>query len=242
MKAEDYRVTVPARPEPLGIDPSKTAVLVVDMQNDFGATGGMFDRAGVDIRMIQRVVEPIAKVLRVARAAHIPVIYIKMEHQPDLSDTGPTDGGYWVKNRIFSIGTAVAAPDGSASRILVKDTWNTEILKTLAPEPNDIVISKYRYSGFYQTSLDDTLKARRIKHLIVTGCTTSVCVESTVRDGAFRDYSCIVLGDCTAEPLGHHDASLALIEKLFGWVSSSQQFVDALGAVSPSFATLTAAG
>ena len=105
MKVEDYRVTVQARPEPLGIDPSKTALLVVDMQNDFGATGGMFDRAGVDIRIIQRVVEPIAKVLRVARAAHIPVIYIKMEHQPDLSDTGPTDGGYWVKNRIFSIGT-----------------------------------------------------------------------------------------------------------------------------------------
>src|SRR6266436_4550484 len=171
MKAADYRVTVQARPEPLGIDPSKMAVLVIDMQNDFGAAGGMFDRAGVDIRMIQRVVEPIAKVLRVARAAHIPVIYIKMEHQPDLSDTGPTDGGYWVKSRIF-----------------VKGTWNTEILKTLAPEPNDIVISKHRYSGFYQTSLDDTLKARRIKHLIVTGCTTSVCVESTVRDGAFRDY------------------------------------------------------
>jgi ureidoacrylate peracid hydrolase len=243
MSAKDYCVTVQARPKPLVIGPSKTAILVVDMQNDFGATGGMFDRAGVDIRVIQRVVEPIAKVLCVARAAHIPVIYIKMEHQPDLSDTGPTDGGYWVKNhRIFSIGTPIAAPDGSASRILVKGTWNTDILKTLAPEPNDIVISKHRYSGFYQTRLDDTLKARRIKHLIVIGCTTSVCVESTVRDAAFRDYSCIVLGDCTAEPLGHrhHDASLALIEKLFGWVSSSQQFIDALGAVSPSFATTDA--
>jgi len=141
MKAEDCRVTVQARPEPLGIDPSKTAVLVVDMQNDFGATGGMFDRAGVDIRMIQRVVEPIAKVLRVARAAHIPVIYIKMEHQPDLSDIGPTDGGYRVKNRIFSIGTAVAAPDGSASRILVKGTWNTEVLKTLVACNSDIGIA-----------------------------------------------------------------------------------------------------
>jgi ureidoacrylate peracid hydrolase len=231
MTEEPHVVTVQAKPEPLDIDPSKTAVLVVDMQNDFGARGGMFDRAGVDIRMIQRVVEPIANVLRVARVAHIPVVYIKMEHQPDLSDTGPEDGGYWVKNRIFSIGTAVAAPDGSAGRILIKGTWNTEILKTLAPEPNDIVISKHRYSAFYQTSLDDALRARRIKHLIVTGCTTSVCVESTVREAAFRDYCCIVLGDCTTEPLGHHDASLALIEKLFGWVSTSHQFIDALSSL-----------
>jgi ureidoacrylate peracid hydrolase len=223
---------VPARPESLDIDASKTAVLVVDMQNDFGATGGMFDRAGIDIRLIQRVIGPIERVLREARAAGVLVVYIKMEHQPDLSDTGPTDGAYWLKNRFFSIGTAVRAPDGSASRILIKDSWNTEILKALAPEPDDVVISKHRYSGFYQTELDDTLKARGIKHLVVTGCTTSVCVESTVRDAAFRDYSCIVLGDCTAEPLGHHDASLALIEKLFGWVSTSQQFVDAVGAVS----------
>jgi len=222
-------VSVPAKPGPLDIDLSKTAVLVIDMQNDFGATGGMFDRAGVDIRLIQRVIEPIARVLRAARAAGVPVVYIKMEHQPDLSDSGPMNGAYWLKNRFFSIGASVPAPDGSASRILIKDTWNTEILETLAPEPNDIVISKHRYSGFYQTELDDTLKARGIKHLIVTGCTTSVCVESTVRDAAFRDYSCIVLGDCTAEPLGHHDSSLMLIEKLFGWVSTSQQVIDAVG-------------
>jgi ureidoacrylate peracid hydrolase len=70
----------------------------------------------------------------------------------------------------------------------------------------------------------------------VTGCTTSVCVESTVRDAMFRDYQCIVLEDCTAEPIGssnsrgNHEASLLTIELLLGWVSNSGAFADALGA------------
>jgi ureidoacrylate peracid hydrolase len=103
-----------------------------------------------------------------------------------------------------------------------------------------VVVSKHRYSGFYQTNLDDTLKSRVIKYLIVTGCTTSVCVESTVRDAMFRDYSCVVLEDCTAEPIGsdlprtNHDASLLVIERLFGWVSSSGNFIAALGTRCPA--------
>jgi ureidoacrylate peracid hydrolase len=71
-------------------------------------------------------------------------------------------------------------------------------------------------------------------YLLVTGCTTSVCVESTVRDAMFRDYSCIVLEDCTAEPIGaglsrtNHEASLLVVETLFGWVSSARAVCDAL--------------
>jgi ureidoacrylate peracid hydrolase len=89
----------------------------------------------------------------------------------------------------------VRAPNGAESRILIRDTWNTDIVPELKPDAEASVVYKNRYSGFYNTELDATLKRHFIKNLIVTGCTTSVCVESTVRDAMFRDYRCVVLRD-----------------------------------------------
>jgi ureidoacrylate peracid hydrolase len=227
-------VTLPARPAPIAIDPTSTAVLVVDMQNDFGSPGGMFDRAGIDISAIIVAAAAIAPVLAAARAAGLPIVYLKMEHAPDLSDAGPTGGPHWIKHLPLKVGEPVVAPDGSASRTLVRDTWSTAIVDALAPEPGDEVVSKHRFSGFFETDLDAVLRRLGITDLIVTGATTSVCVESTVRDAMFRDYRCIVLEDCTAEPIGaglarsNHDASLLVIEVLLGWISSGAAFCTAL--------------
>jgi isochorismatase family protein len=74
---------------------------------------------------------------------------------------------------------------------------------TATPEAGDLILNKHRYSGFYENELDDILKSRSIKNLIFTGCTTSVCVESTIRDAMFRDFTCLLLADCTAEPIGY---------------------------------------
>jgi ureidoacrylate peracid hydrolase len=227
-------VTIEARPASLVVDPRRAAVVVVDMQNDFGAPGGMFDRAGIDISGIAAAAEMTRTVLGAAREAGIPVVYLKMEHAPDLSDVGPGDGPHWIKHMPMGVGDHVVAPDGSDSRILVRDTWNTEILDLLAPEPGDAIVSKHRYSGFFETELDDVLRRLGAKVLLVTGCTTSICVESTVRDAMFRDYSCVVLEDCTAEPIGaglprtNHEASLLTIETLFGWVSNARAVCEAL--------------
>ncbi|MER8886003.1 isochorismatase family cysteine hydrolase [Mesorhizobium sp. M0408] len=95
----------------------------------------------------------------------------------------------------------MTAPDGSEGRILIRDTWGTDIVNDLKPEAGDVVLYKTRFSGFYETELDSVLKTAGIKHLIMTGCTTSVCVESTIRDAFFRDYHCILLTDCTSEPI-----------------------------------------
>lgn len=151
-----------------------------------------------------------------------------------MSNVGPEDGPHWIKHLPLRAGEEVLAPDGSRGRILVEGTWNTRILEELQPEPGDVVISKHRYSGFFGTTLDEVLRDLGVKHLIVTGCTTSICVESTVRDAMFRDYKCLVLEDCTAEPLGsdlprtNHQASLLNIESLLGWVSSSEAVLRAL--------------
>lgn len=94
---------------------------------------------------------------------------------------------------------------------------------------------KHRFSGFDETDLDAILKKMGVKYLIFTGCTTSVCVESTIRDAMFRDYLCVLLADCTGEPIGNdfartnHEASLLSIQTLLGWVSSSDELMKAFG-------------
>ena len=226
--------TIEAKPGPIAIDTTKTAVIVVDMENDFGAKGGMFDRAGIDISGIQKAVGPIAKVLASARAAGVKIIYLKMGYRPDLSDLGAPDSVNRVRHLRMGVGQTVRAPDGSESRILIRDTWNTDIVPQLTPQADDIVVYKTRFSGFYETDLDARLRKMDIKHLIVTGCTTSICVESTVRDAMFRDYLCVLLADCMSEPIGYglprsnHDASLLAVEVSLGWVSGSAEFINAL--------------
>jgi ureidoacrylate peracid hydrolase len=130
----EHIVVIEAQPAPIQIDTARAAVLVIDMQNDFGAKGGMFDRAGIDISMIQRAVAPTARVLTAARQTGIPVVYLKMAFQPDLSDAGPPDAPNWLKHLPLAIGKPVQAPDGTASRILIRDTWNTDILPELTPQ------------------------------------------------------------------------------------------------------------
>ena len=226
--------TLDSRPEAITLDPTKTAVIVVDMQNDFGSKGGMFDRAGIDITGIQKVVAPTVKVVAAARRAGIKVVYLKMGYRPDLSDLGGPDAPNRLRHMKLGVGNKVSAPDGSESRILVRDTWNTEILDELKPQSGDIVIYKSRFSGFYKTELDSTLQKLGIHKLVFTGCTTSICVESTVRDAMFRDYPCVLLSDCMSEPIGdgpprsNHDASLLVTEILIGWVSTSGAFLSAL--------------
>lgn len=232
----EHQVTIEANPQPISIDASKTAVIVVDMQNDFCSKGGLFDHAGVDISMVQRAVGAIRKVLSVGRAAGIKIIYLKMGFRPDLSDLGEDESPNRVRHLHFGVGQPSLAPDGRQGRFLIRDTWNTDVIDELRPEADDIVLYKHRFSGFYQTELDQRLRRLGIKNLIFTGCTTSVCVDSTIRDAMFRDYRCVLLADCAGEPIGgdlartNHEASLLTIQTLFGWVSSSERFLAALQA------------
>ena len=217
---------IQATPAPVEIDPARTAVIVIDMQNAFGSPGGMFDKAGIGISGIQAAVEPTRAAVEAARRAGMKIVYLKMGFLPDLSDLGAED----VPNGHLFLHLGVK--DG----VLARDEWGTDILDELAPADDDTVLYKTRFSGFYRTELDQLLKDLGMKHLIVTGCTTSICVESTIRDAFFRDYHCVLLEDCTAEPMGaslsrsNHDATILLVERIFGSVSTSSNFVDALHA------------
>jgi ureidoacrylate peracid hydrolase len=227
-------VAIDAKPEPVTIDPERAALIVIDMQNDFGSPGGMFDRAGVDISGIRQAIEPTKRAIATARKQGIPIVYVKMGFRPDLSDAGAPGSPNRVKHVRVHAGEAMQAPDGSQSRILIRDTWNTDIVSELAPEAGDIVMYKHRFSAFFETELDDILKRLHAQYLIFTGCTTSVCVESSIRDAMFRNYACVLLEDCTAEPIGqglprsNHEASLLVLQTLFAWTSRSEKFIEAL--------------
>jgi ureidoacrylate peracid hydrolase len=233
-KAKDRLINLDAKPGAITLDPVMTAVIVVDMQNDFGSKGGMFDRAGIDISGIQEAVGPTAKVLAAARSLGTKIIYLKMGYKPDLSDLGAPKSVNRVRHLRLGVGEKITAPNGSESRILIRETWNTDIVPELKPQPGDDVIYKTRYSGFFETDLDARLKKFEVTHLIITGCTTSICVDSTVRDAMFRDYLCVLLADCMREPIGHgsrrsnHDASLLSAEMALGWVSDSERFLKAV--------------
>lgn len=225
-------IRIVAKPDAVSIDASKTAVIVIDMENDFCSRGGLMDRVGANISVIQNIITPAKKFLTAARNVNIPVIYLKMGFNPDLSNLGANEDT--MRKRFYGIvGDTINAPDGTVGRLLIQNTWNTEIVSELKPNENDIVLYKTRFSGFYKTHLDSILKRMGIKNLIVIGCTTSVCVESTVRDAMFRDYITVVLEDCTAEPDGflfsrsNHSASLFIIQAEFGWVSKSEEFIKA---------------
>jgi ureidoacrylate peracid hydrolase len=208
------QITLNAKPAPISIDPATAAVIVVDMQNDFGSKDGMFDRAGIDISGIQTAIAPTARVLAAARRAGMAIVYLKMGYRPDLSDLGAPDAPNRVRHlHMLGVGQTIKTPDGKDARVLIRDTWGTDIVDALRPEADDIIMYKHRF----------------------TGCTTSVCVESTMRDAFFRDYHSVLLTDCTSEPIGkdaprsNHDASILVMEILFGWISNSQQFLEAAG-------------
>jgi ureidoacrylate peracid hydrolase len=213
-------ITITAKPQDYSFAPSATAVIAIDLQNDFGAKGGYVDSFEVPLEGTRATIRPIARVLDAARAASIPIVYTKMEFKRDLSNVGGPDS---PNRERLGLG---------GGDFLIENTWNTEIVPELAPRPGDAIVSKQRYSGFFQTDLDDILRARDITNLVFVGWTTSVCVESTVRDAVFRDYRCVVLEDCTAEPIGrsqvrtNHEASLFVIQAQFGWVADSRGFID----------------
>jgi ureidoacrylate peracid hydrolase len=183
------QLTIGARPNPFTLELDRTALIIIDMQNDFGADGGMFHRAGIDIAPIKQVVPNIARTLALARRVHLPILHLKMGYAPDLSDAGPPTGPNLLKHAPLHVGADIIAPDGRPSRILIRDTWNTQVVAELAPQPGELQMYKSRFSGFYNTLLDEVLRQQGIDTLIVTGCTTSVCVESTVRDAMFRDFT-----------------------------------------------------
>ncbi len=224
--AANKTVSVTAEPESVDIDPSKTAVVVVDMQNAFASKGGMFDVVGQDISGAKSVIDNIKKILPTARSAGAKVIYLKMGYAPDLSDSGGPSSPNWHKE--FALVMMNKKPEYKGE-FLIRGTWDQAIVDELKPKEKDIVIEKSRYSGFRGTRLDVVLKTYNIKYLVFTGIATNVCVESTLRDAFFLDYWPIIVSDAVnnAGPPFTQKATLWNVKALFGWATTTQDIIKA---------------
>jgi ureidoacrylate peracid hydrolase len=216
-----------ARPEPMLIKPSETALIVVDMQNAYASPGGYLDLAGFDISGAPPAIAKIKEAIEAARAAGVQVIYFQNGWDSDEGEGGgPGSPNYYKSN---AMKTMRARPE-LKGKLLHKGGWDYALIDELPPQKGDIVISKPRYSAFFNTNLDSMLRARGIRSLVFTGIATNVCVESTLRDGFFLEYFGVVLHDAThhAGPDFMQKAALFNIEKFFGWVSSVEEFRAAL--------------
>ena len=228
---------LPARPEPIMLRPQETALIIVDMQNAYASPGGYLDLAGFDISGAAPAIEKIREAADAARAVGMPVIFFQNGWDPDYVEAGGPGSPNWHKSNALK--TMRARPE-LQGKLLAKGGWDYELVQALPPQPGDIVVEKPRYSAFFNTNLDSLLRAKGIRSLVFTGIATNVCVESTLRDGFFLEYFGVVLHDAThhAGPDFIQKATLFNVEKFFGWVSSVEEFRNALQANRNPMATV----
>ncbi|RMX04934.1 pyrimidine utilization protein B [Corticibacter populi] len=220
---DPLRRVLPARPEPVTFRTDDTAVIVVDMQNAYASLDGYVDKAGFDISGAQGVIANIQRTVDAARAAGIQVVFLQNGWDARYVEAGGPGSPNWHKSNALK--TMRARPE-LHGRFLAKGGWDYALVDALAPQQADIVVPKTRYSGFFNSTLDSTLRARGIRNLVFTGIATNVCVESSIRDAFHLEYFCVMLEDATHELGGPaiQAASVYNVETFFGWVSSVEAF------------------
>ena len=223
-------VTLPARPEPIRVSVEETAIVVIDMQNAYASPGGYVDLAGFDIAGAAGTIGQIAKVLETGRAAGVTIVYLQNGWDADYVEAGGPGSPNWHKSNALK--TMRARPE-LQGQLLAKGGWDYELVGPLAPQPGDIVLHKTRYSAFFNSQLDSTLRARGIRNIVFVGIATNVCVESTLRDGFHLEYFGVMLEDATHHlgPDFMQQASVFNVEKFFGWVSTVADFCGTFGQI-----------
>ncbi len=196
--------------------PSSTAILIIDMQNDFCSDKGILSSMwGLRLGAMQSLIQKLQKFLTVVRDRNVRVIFIKTARGPgDISE--PME--------------ELMARHGGREYPCTKGSWGAELVDGIRPEPGESVIEKKRYSAFLGTDLDKILKKKGVRTLILTGVVTEVCVETTARDAFMLDYHVLVVKELTASPYKvSYKASLANIQRYFGVVVSSEELFQVWG-------------
>jgi biuret amidohydrolase len=216
--------TIHAEPFDLDFDLDSTALVIIDMQRDFVLPGGFGEALGNDTSPLLDAVEPIKRVLDVAREKGMLVVHTREGHRPDLSDCPPA--------KLDRGGQRFIGEEGPMGRILVQGEQGHDIIHQLYPIEGEPVIDKPGKGSFYATDLQLILENRGIKTLIVCGVTLEVCVHTTVREANDRGYECVVLSDGVASYFpDFYTYGLEMIKAqgaIFGWVATSQDFIDAV--------------
>lgn len=200
--------------QPLGtlkekVKAAHTALLVIDMQNDFCSPGGLVSKDGRDISAAEKLVKRLPFFISTARNAGVLIVFIRCLYTTEknfyLSDV-------WLEQ-------AARKRKGGYTRIPVcrDGSWEGDYCGEVRPEPRDPVVTKHRYSAFHNTNLDTILRANAIRTLVLTGVVSNVCVETTAREGFVRDYYIVVPEDGAAAYVpADHVATMSNIDRFFG--------------------------
>lgn len=221
-------LTVEAEPYGFDLMPTTCALLIIDMQRDFLEPGGFGEALGNDVSQLRRTIEPNKKLLAAWRAHGLQVLHTREGHRPDLADLPPAKK---IRGRSA---TCIGDP-GPMGRILVRGEAGHDIIPELYPLPGEPVIDKPGKGAFFATDLHAILQHRGIRQLIVTGVTTEVCVNTTVREANDRGYDCLVPSDCVGSYFPEfQEMGLKMIKAqggIFGWVTHSEKIHAALAAL-----------
>ena len=220
-----HMLGVAATPFEYRLSAGATALVIIDMQRDFIEPGGFGASLGNDVSRLAPAIAPIAALLAAWRARGWPVVHTREAHKPDLSDCPPAKR--LRGNPRLRIGDL-----GPMGRVLVAGEPGVEIVEALAPAPGEIVVDKPGKGMFWATGLHETLQARGIGHLVFTGVTTEVCVQTSMREANDRGYACLLVEDATESYFPEFKAAaLAMIAAqgaIVGWHAPSKALLEVL--------------
>jgi len=211
------------------IDLARTAMIVVDMQNDFCHRDGWLAHIGVDITPVRRPIGPLQRLLPALRRAAVPVVWVNWGNRPDRLNLSPAlHHVYNPSGRGIGLGDELPTTN---SNVLEYGSWSSAIVDELPVETADIQVAKYRMSGFPDTPLDSILRNIGVTTLMFGGVNLDQCVMCTLQDANFRGYDCVLLEDCSAttSPEYCRDAAIYNINQCFGFVSVSTRIIEAIG-------------
>lgn len=196
--------TQPFEPVVWELAPGRTALVVIDPQNDFLHDDGWYAQSGVDVSHMQRTIEPTRRLVEAAHAAGVPVIWTRHGFR------GEEDAGPFFHLRPF-------LKDGG----LRTGTWGYEVLDGLGARPDDRYVEKNRLSAFFQTNLELVLRSVGADTVVICGVLTNQCVAATSKDAMFRDFRPIVVEEATGTTLPHLHAPAIEMMRV-GWAQVSE--------------------
>jgi nicotinamidase-related amidase len=220
--------TSPSQSWNITVDAAKSALLIVDMQNDFCTRGGWLDSRGIDISPNRKPIQPLASLIKAFRTNQIPVVWVNWGVRKDLLNISPSLR-HAHNPRGDEPGIAQPVP-GTRSEVIAIGSWGAQVVDEINPGEADIQIIKHRFSAFWDTETDAVLRNMGIKTLFVSGVNMDQCVMTTLEDASFLGYDTILIEDGTATTSPEYcvQAVLYNVKLLFGFVTQSAAILKAL--------------
>ena len=201
------------------VNPKHTALLLIDLQNDFIMPGGYLDKLGRDTSTLRGIVERVRRILEVARRSDVPVVHVQMTLYPKFLSDSPA----FLRARLLLTGCKDSSSVENLPPLCIEGTWGWQIVDELRPLPSEVVVKKHRPSAFIGTNLDMILRSNGIKSVTIVGVVTHGCVMATANDASFFEYYPILLRDCVASHKPElHEAAFLIMSQAKDLVDSEE--------------------